>query len=359
MSGGENSACGTSGNVCINCAGIGQICGNRACNNPAGNGGGGGSVGGGGGSVGGGGGSVGGGGGSVGGGGGSVGGGGGFVGGGGGSVGGGGGSAGGGGGSVGGGGGSVGGGGGSVGGGGGSVGGGGGSLGGGGGSVGGGGGTALCSTPIDCAAQAALDLNTFTNVAPGLISSLPDATGFLSTVDATGGGASPTQSYVYARFTATGGLEKLQLSDAAAFTSTDWDIAFRRFVIRLNGGDSGPSCVGAMAAAASYDSLTAVPAGYSPQVDDFLTPAPTCSFIDDGSGLGTAPNTALAGFYTYTSCAAMTGTPFVVVTRAGRHLKLVVTSYYATTTAQQSCDQTGSAGGAAGGTIRLRWAWLD
>ena len=354
MSGGENSACGSSGNGCINCAGIGQICGNRVCNTPAGSGGGGGSVGGGGG-----GGSVGGGGGSVGGGGGGS-----VVGGGGGSVGGGGGSVGGGGGSVvGGGGGSVGGGGGSVGGGGGSVGGGGGGGsvggGGGGGSVGGGGGSALCSTPIDCPAQAAIDLDTFSNIATGQIGNLPDGFGFLSTVDATGGGISPTQSFVYARFTPTAGLEKLQLSDTAAFTSTDWDIAFRRFVLRLNGGDSGPSCVGAMSSGSSYDSLTVVPPSFSPLVDDFLTPAPTCSFIDDGSGLGTAPNTALSGFYMYTSCAAMTGTPFVVLTRSGRHLKLVVTSYYATTTAQQACDQTGNAGGAAGGTIRLRWAWLD
>jgi hypothetical protein len=314
MSGGENSACGSNGNVCVNCAGIGQICGNRVCNTPAGSGGG--SAAGGGGAVGGGGGA------SVGGGGGGS-----LGGGGGGSLGGGGG----------------------------------GSLGGGGGGSlgGGGGGSALCSTPIDCPAQAAIDLDAFSNVAAGLISTVPDGSGFLSTVDATGGGISPTQSFVYARFTPTAGLEKLQLSDTAAFTSTDWDIAFRRFVLRLNGGDSGPSCVGAMSATTSYDSLTAVPSVYSPLVDAFLTPAPTCSFIDDGSGLGTAPNTALSGFYMYTSCAAMTGTPFVVVTRSGRHLKLVVTSYYATTTAQLACDQTGNAGGAAGGTIRLRWAWLD
>ena len=55
----------------------------------------------------------------------------------------------------------------------------------------------------------------------------------------------------------------------------------------------------------------------------------------------------------------LTGKAYVIRPPPGRHVKLTVTTYYATATAQQTCNTTGTSGGAAGGTVRLRWRYLD
>jgi hypothetical protein len=215
-------------------------------------------------------------------------------------------------------------------------------------------------TPVECSDQAIQQLDLKMTVAPGLITNAADGTGFKSTIDATGGGFQPTESYVYARFTAQG-LEKLPISDLTALDSMDWDIAFRRFVIRVNSGDSGPACAAGqvLAPGTTYESVSAVPSGFLPEGDDFLSRAPTCSFIDDGSGLGTSPRTLLSSFYEYTGCVGMTGRVYVLRSQGGRAVKLTVTTYYATEAAQQTCDDTGSSGGAAGGTMRVRWQFID
>jgi hypothetical protein len=59
------------------------------------------------------------------------------------------------------------------------------------------------------------------------------------TLDASSGGVSEAaqQSFIYIDLDEPG---KLALSDADAFEDTTWDIAVRRTVIRINGGDSGP-----------------------------------------------------------------------------------------------------------------------
>ena len=232
---------------------------------------------------------------------------------------------------------------------------------GGGSATGGGGGTGPCAaTPLECSDQAIQQLDLKMTIAAGAINTAADGTGFKSTVNATGGGFPPTDSYVYARFTPTG-LEKLQLTDLNALDSMDWDVAFRRYVIRINSGDSGPSCVAAqvLPMGTAYDAVTSVPAGYLPEGDDFLTRAPACAFVDDGSGLGSSPRTYTSTFYQYTGCVSMTGRVYVLQTRAGRHVKLTVTTYYATESAQATCESTSSSGGAPGGTVRLRWQFLD
>lgn len=211
---------------------------------------------------------------------------------------------------------------------------------------------------MDCSDQAIQSLGLFTTVSSGSVVNGSDAVGFKATIDATAGGSSPTQSYVYARFGELG-LEKVSISDVQALDSVDWDIAFRRFVVRLNSGDSGPSCVGGQEVSANYDSLTTVPTGFLPEGDDFLTRAPACTFVADGSGLGSSPKTVTSSFYQYTTCLLMTGKTYVVQTRAGKHVKLTMTGYYSTEAAQASCQSSGSSGGAPGGTIRLRWMYLN
>lgn len=292
-SGGDNSACGSNGNACVNCAQLAQVCGDKVCVSPGTGGGMGGGMGGGGGSTGGG------------------------------STGG-------------------------------------GSAGGGAAGGGTGGGSEFCMrSAVECSDQAIMNLDLKSIPAAGLITNAADGTGFRSTIDSRGGGLTPTESYVYARFTPTG-LEKLTaLQDMTALDSLDWDIAFRRFIVRINSGDSGPGCVVAQRqTVGTYDTIMAVPGNYLGEPDDFLERM-TCAFIPDGSGLTTSPRTALADFYNYTSCVAMTDRPFIIKTMSGRHVKLVINTYYSTEAGQTSCNMGSGTGGATGGTMRVRWQYLD
>jgi hypothetical protein len=66
---------------------------------------------------------------------------------------------------------------------------------------------------------------------------------FSTVVDASAGGSAgqATQPFIYLDLEAEGGAAPVAIDDEASFTSTDWDIALKRFVIRSNSGDSGPA----------------------------------------------------------------------------------------------------------------------
>jgi hypothetical protein len=216
-------------------------------------------------------------------------------------------------------------------------------------------------TPVECADQVIQSLNLQKAVAPGLITNTADgANGWTSLVDATAGGFGATKpdSYVYAKFTATG-LTKVSLGDEDALDSMDWDIAFRRYIIRLNGADSGPSCVGSIRMPGTpppaFTDVVAVPDGIPWRMDDDFTAAPTCSLIDDGSGLPDSPGTALSSYYSYSSCLAMNKNVYLVRVASGIIVKLQVTAYYKNGQAQ--CDSGGTAGSPSA-WISLHWAYL-
>ena len=103
----------------------------------------------------------------------------------------------------------------------------------------------------------------------------------------------------------------------------------------------------------------APPAGLTYSTDDFLSDPPSCTFQDDGSGLGTSPSTALASYYEYVGCVKMTGKVFVVKTRDGKLVKLTVSTYYDTDANQAACNSGSPSASAIGGTMRLRWAYLN
>jgi hypothetical protein len=215
--------------------------------------------------------------------------------------------------------------------------------------------------PVDppCQDQSISQLDLFDTVSPAAITEEGTTPGeFLTLIDATGGGIMPTQSYVYARFTDTG-LQKVEISDEEAFASTDWDIAFRRFIIRLNSGVSGPSCVtaGRTAPGTTFESLTEEPASLSYRTEVYFTDS-TCELVADGSGLG-SPATALSSFWTYPGCVAMTNNVYVVRRADGRLVKLQVVSYYPPEN-QAICQSTNTVPiPSGGGALRVRWAFLD
>lgn len=211
---------------------------------------------------------------------------------------------------------------------------------------------------VPCIDQQIAELGLTDELAPGLVTQVSRAGAvFEDAIDATAGGLSATAGYVYARFGASG-LEKVYLDDESAFASRDWDIAFRRYVIRLNSGVSGPSSVIAAQTpeSTSFDDVSAPPAGLTYRVEQYYTPS--CTFVPDDSGIG-APATALAGFWTYDGCVAMTGNVFVLVLASGRHVKLQVMSYYSPEN-QERCQRSGTTQPPSGaGSIRVRWAFLD
>lgn len=182
---------------------------------------------------------------------------------------------------------------------------------------------------------------------------------FTSFIDATGGGLSPTKSFVYTRFS-DDGLKLVPVSDEDAFSSLDWDLAVRRYVIRLNSGISGPSDVtGARTVPdTAFEGVASVPEDLEFRTEQYLTES--CDLISDGSGLEGAPGTALASFWSYSACVEMTHNVYVIALPEERHVKLEVMSYYAPSF-QQTCDSTGmvTMGSNGAGNIRIRWAFLD
>lgn len=181
--------------------------------------------------------------------------------------------------------------------------------------------------------------------------------GELTVVDARAGGQTPSESFVYARFTDRG-LVQVMLDDEASLRSLDWDIAFRRLVIRLNSGVSGPSCVEATEGpeGVRYDDLTRVLPGTSYRYEGYFT-TPSCRLVDDGT-LG-VPGTVMQGFWSFVGCLRMTGEVYLVRLRDDRVVKLQVMSYY-DPEVQVQCDRdfrvpmrdNGS------GVLRLRWSFM-
>lgn len=181
---------------------------------------------------------------------------------------------------------------------------------------------------------------------------------FLSHIDATAGGFNGTLGYTYARFTETG-LEMVDLSDEESLESMDWDIAFRRYIARLNSGVSGPSCVegGRTAPNTSFETLTEVPGNLTFRAEQYFT-ADGCEYVPETSGIG-SPLTVLSSYWNYEGCVTMSGNIYVVRLRDGRHVKLQFQSYY-NPSVQATCDSTGSAPSPNGaGNVRVRWAFID
>ncbi|MEM6993571.1 MAG: HmuY family protein, partial [Myxococcota bacterium] len=210
--------------------------------------------------------------------------------------------------------------------------------------------------PADCTDQMILDLGLVEGqVSLGTSTDEADADDWVSRVDATAGGIvdAATNPWLYLRFT-DDGFEKVEIDDLAALDSTDWDIAAKRFGIRLNSGVSGPSTVtAALVTDVGYAELTELPDTAALLEESFYDGQ--CNLIDDGTGQG-APNYALTQWWFYPGCVGTTGTPFVLELADGRRVKFLVESYYEQ--GQETCNTDGTMGmGSANFT--WRWAYLS
>lgn len=214
----------------------------------------------------------------------------------------------------------------------------------------------VCEQPeeVSCVDQLLLDLSLQGDkVSEGAVTNETDGNDFVTYVDATAGGFQSASSnpWVYIKFTANG-AEKVEIDDETALESMDWDLSLRRYLLRLNGGSSGPSCVGsATFLEQSYESLSEVPEGLTFATDDYYTP--DCTLISDAFGMG--PQVVLGSWWDYPGCVATTMYPHLIQLADGSVIKMVVEAYYSSD--QDVCNESGS-GGSGSANITLRWSFL-
>lgn len=212
--------------------------------------------------------------------------------------------------------------------------------------------SARCDAPVAPACQdEQIQQLFYTTNTDGNFTNTDNGGEFSTLVDATAGGFSGTESFLYGKFTANG-LEKVVISDEESLDSMDWDIAFRRFVIRLNSGVAGPSCVSGAAVPGAFTDVTTADGIAFEEEGYFDT---SCTLVEDGSGLPSSPDTITSGFWTYPGCVSMTDQVYVIALADGSYVKLQVEAYYAS--GQDGCDSSGTPG-TNGGTLTVRWAYL-
>jgi hypothetical protein len=214
-------------------------------------------------------------------------------------------------------------------------------------------------TEVECRDDSLRELLMTPNeVTPGLIDNTTlEGGGFHSHVDATAGGFQGEQGFVYGKFT-DDGLLKVSLTDDDSFESLDWDISFRRFIIRLNSGVGGPGCVTAARGPTDLDFTCPDlnPAQLEFNAEQFMSPG-TCDIIPDGSGLE-APGVVLQNFWDYPGCVQMTGNVYFISLADGRFVKLRVTHFYSEAS-QQDCQDTNTTDSVGSGNIQLDWAFVE
>lgn len=178
-----------------------------------------------------------------------------------------------------------------------------------------------CELPFDVRAIAQVSTGAVT------ITESPAAPGvFGADIDATAGGSMKygENSFVYLDLAER---KKVEIDDVQAQTSTSWDIAFKRWQIKINSGDSGPG--GVTVARIPHKDLaqvTAAPAG-GYDADHYLDE--NCKLQTDPiNGLGTA----LSDWYEYesgTNRLLPKDEVLVLTRRDGKgHIKLKLTGYY-------------------------------
>ncbi len=130
---------------------------------------------------------------------------------------------------------------------------------------------------------------------------------------------------------------RAEASPADPASSTEWDLGFQRFHIKLNGGVSGPGDVEvAVLPGADFDAMVDAPAGA------YVTDAPDGD--DDGTDVDLALSTGDAAWFDYdpaTHVLSPRDQVYAVRLVSGDYIKLRVVDYY---------DDAGT-----GGHMSLRW----
>lgn len=215
---------------------------------------------------------------------------------------------------------------------------------------------AVCTDPVEpsCLDELIQELSLQEDkTSKGDVTTTTDGTDFVTLVDATAGGsnAASRNPWTYVKFTTTG-AEKVSITDGDALEDMTWAMGFRRWSIRLNSGDSGPSCVGVKELKKqAYADVTADDISGSFTQEDFFSDE--CDLSTDRIG---GPKVAMTDWWDYSTCVTTTDTPWLVQLQDGHVIKLVVEAYYADD-GQDECESTGKTT-AESAWIKLRWAVL-
>jgi hypothetical protein len=215
---------------------------------------------------------------------------------------------------------------------------------------------AICTDPVEppCVDDMILALSLHEEVTQGEVTTSTEGTDFLTVVDARAGGSSAAADHpwVYFRFD-TDGAHRVDIGDETALESMDWHVAVRRFQIRLNGGDSGPSCVGAdRRRGEQYEEITKIPGDASFDLEDFYDDS--CELQMDAYGM--SPKYLLGSWWTMNDmCVSTTLESFLIQLDDGRVLKLRVDAYYES--GQEECNTKGVEGHNSG-VVTFRWQFL-
>ena len=185
--------------------------------------------------------------------------------------------------------------------------------------------------PSMCSAALRESLSLVDEVSTAAVKILSEADGerTLYIDGSTGGslGGQETHPWVYVALT-TG--TAVALTDVEALSSKAWDLAFKRSVVRTNGGDSGPGNGGAIRIALPWDSVDKTTLGQKT--------LPTESWFDDKCKLtlDDAANliTTYSGWSTYDETDhVLSAAPNVVFVTAGADgalYKVAILDYYST-----------------------------
>ncbi|HXK20350.1 MAG TPA: HmuY family protein [Polyangiaceae bacterium] len=111
--------------------------------------------------------------------------------------------------------------------------------------------------PSACSSALKQSLSLVDKVSTGAVAVL-DETGAERTlyIDATAGGINGQDSNPWVYVSLKSG-HAVALTDLDALDSTAWDLGFKRFIVRTNGGDSGPGQGGAIRVALAWDKVDA------------------------------------------------------------------------------------------------------
>lgn len=205
---------------------------------------------------------------------------------------------------------------------------------------------------VPCADAAVQDLSLQDDKVSDVdIANTRDGDDWVSTVDASAGGTmgASMNPWVYLRF-GDDGLTRVDLDDVSAIDSAAWDIAAKRYGVRVNSGTSGGSCVAVAELAGAYADVAAAPAADAFAIESYYDDA--CTLIEDGSGLPGNPDFRMKHWWGYTGCVTTTNVPFAVRLADGRHLKLVIEAYYQE--GQDACNASGAMGT---GSAIMTWRW--
>jgi hypothetical protein len=148
---------------------------------------------------------------------------------------------------------------------------------------------------------------------------------FTTEVDASAGGADgqATTPFIYLDLLADDGAARVDIDDVTSFASTDWDLALKRYVIRANGGDSGPGDD----AVATRPGAELTFSNDVPQLfaDDWASP--TCELVMDDVG---GPRTRFSNWYDVMNGRFLARDVLHVVRlRDGTHAEIDIETYYA------------------------------